>query len=169
MGCSSPVTVTVQVPSLTPEQQCQLAGGTWSNDECISSSPPSSSIAPPAPGMPYAEIQWLMPSNPAYYGNLVNCAVWVPQVGAAYGVTDYKGFVAIGGQQQSPVDIPVSAIPNQIGYVPGYWRFSLPPFKAGQQVQIWAQACNSSGCSQNSPVLTINSAYPGTYGTPPKT
>ena len=169
MGCSSPVTVSKQVPSLSPQQQCQLAGGQWVNGQCIAASPPSVGGVPAAPGEPYAVINWLMPSNPAYYGYLLNCTVLVREVDPAYNVTNYKGFSSIGGQQQPPVDIPVSAIPNQIGYMPGivYWRFNLPPFKAYQQVQIWAQACNAAGCSQNSPVLTINSAQPGGYGTPP--
>jgi hypothetical protein len=110
------------------------------------------------------QIQYLDPGNPAYYSNLVNCAVWIPQVD---GAISYSGQSTVAGTAQSPAGIDQSFIPDQEGYVPGYWRFNVGPFTAGEAVTIWGQACNANGCSVNGPVLSIPNAQPGNYGSPP--
>lgn len=152
MGCSSPVTVSKQVPpytqapSYTPPTQA-----------------PSYTPPPEPPGMPSVILQYYMPANPAYFRYDMSGTVYVPEV---EGATYYLGNLQINGQTPYgyPVRILKEAIPSQIGHISGYWQFNILTCKPGQSVVISAQACNNAGCSSPGPALSIPSAAPGSYG-----
>jgi len=142
MTCSAVVTTTAQVPEFVPQLPA---------------------LPPAAPGLPYVQAQWLNPSNPAEYGNLILCRVYGQQMPDA---DYYVGNAWQNGTQIENQQIDKSTIPNQVVQLPGYWIYQTPPIVAGSSMKFSVEACNSAGCS-TSLSLTVPNLQPGNYGLAP--